>query len=81
MQNLSGYGLTIFWPDGLCIELSPIGACPRVGARPSTPLIVLHPLIYLHSRNKQIEFYFIVNLAAATSFYTRVSARPPILLI
>jgi hypothetical protein len=30
-----GCCVAIFWPDGLCIELSPIGACPRVSARPS----------------------------------------------
>jgi hypothetical protein len=32
IQNLSGCGLATFWPDGQCIELSPIGARPRVGA-------------------------------------------------
>jgi hypothetical protein len=37
VQNLSGCGLAIFWPDGLCIELSPIGVHPRVGARPQHP--------------------------------------------
>jgi hypothetical protein len=26
---MSGCYLAIFWPDGLCIELSPIGAHPR----------------------------------------------------
>jgi hypothetical protein len=34
---------------------------------PSTPLVALHPLIYLHSRHKQIRFCFIVSLATATS--------------
>jgi hypothetical protein len=29
--------LAIFWSDGLCIELSPIQACPRVGAPPQHP--------------------------------------------
>jgi hypothetical protein len=28
--RMSGCCLAIFWPDGLCIELCPIGACPRV---------------------------------------------------
>jgi hypothetical protein len=34
---------------------------------PNTHLVVLHPLIYLHSHHKQIGFCFIVGLAAATS--------------
>jgi hypothetical protein len=34
---------------------------------PISPLVVLHPLIYLHSHHKHIVFYFIVSLAVATS--------------
>jgi hypothetical protein len=37
IHNLLGCCLAIFWPDGLCIELSPIGAHPRVGAQPELP--------------------------------------------
>jgi hypothetical protein len=32
VHNLSGCSLAIFWPDGVCIELSPIGVRPRAGA-------------------------------------------------
>jgi hypothetical protein len=32
VQNLSRCCVAIFWPDGLCIRLSPIGARPRVSA-------------------------------------------------
>jgi hypothetical protein len=37
IQNLSGCCLAIFWHDGLCIKLIPIGALPRVGAQPQHP--------------------------------------------
>jgi hypothetical protein len=32
---------TLFWPIGPCIILSPIRTCPRVGARPRLPEVVL----------------------------------------
>jgi hypothetical protein len=34
---------------------------------PNTPLVVLYLLIYLYINHKQIGFYFVVSLAAATS--------------
>jgi hypothetical protein len=33
---------------------------------PHHVLVILSPLIYRHSRHKQIEFCFIVSLAAST---------------
>jgi hypothetical protein len=61
----------LFWPNGLCIKLGPLGARPRVGAQPcgrSSPLLI--PLVA--AKNTRV---LMIELATCYRLASRMLAK------
>ena len=56
----------VFWPNGLCIKLSPLWTCPRIGARPQHPYGRPSTFLYPLAAAKNTRVLFRSSLAYAT---------------
>ena len=56
----------LFWPIGLCTQLSLVRARPRVSGQPRAPVVTLFPFLYPQPPPRRTRVLFRSSLAFAT---------------